>query len=282
MLAFEMNGQPLAQPHGWPLRLVVPGWAGDHWMKWLVRLSPQVEAQKGFYMDTAYKYPIHPGEPGVAFKPDEMKPVTELFVKSNFTEVPAAAKAGQPVHAARLRVFGRARHRESRSERRRRLDLEGGRPRSAPRSLRLAALVAALGAESGGLDDSHRAGDRQPRQHPAEGRRLEPERLSLQRLARGGRPGRPREPLPDGAGLPGGARLRRAPARARASGLASRGPGEEEEEGRADAGGAGQLRQEPAGARHEAGGVPGGADEGHRRWSVPGAATRPTSSSSST
>jgi sulfite oxidase len=97
VLAFEMNGQPLMQPHGWPLRLVVPGWAGDHWMKWLVRLSPQAEAQKGFYMDTAYRYPLHPGEPGVAFKPDEMKPVTELFVKSNFTDVPAAAKVGAPV-----------------------------------------------------------------------------------------------------------------------------------------------------------------------------------------
>jgi sulfite oxidase len=97
VLAYEMNGQPLLQPHGWPLRLVVPGWAGDHWMKWLVRLSPQAEAQKGFYMDTAYRYPLQPGEPGLAFKPDEMKPVTELFVKSNFTDVPAAAQAGAPV-----------------------------------------------------------------------------------------------------------------------------------------------------------------------------------------
>jgi DMSO/TMAO reductase YedYZ molybdopterin-dependent catalytic subunit len=97
ILAFEMNGQPLPQPHGAPLRLVVPGWAGDHWMKWLVRLSPQAEPQKGFYMDTAYRWPVKPGEPGVAFKPEEMKPVTELFVKSNFTDVPAAAKLGAPV-----------------------------------------------------------------------------------------------------------------------------------------------------------------------------------------
>jgi sulfite oxidase len=95
--AYEMNGAPLPQPHGAPLRLVVPGWAGDHWLKWLVRLSPQAEAQKGFYMDTAYRYPVNPGEPGVAFKPDEMKPVTELFVKSNFTDLPASAKAGAAV-----------------------------------------------------------------------------------------------------------------------------------------------------------------------------------------
>jgi sulfite oxidase len=97
VLAFEMNGEALQQPHGAPLRLVVPGWAGDHWMKWITRLSPQADAQKGFYMDTAYRWPLKPGEPGVAFKPDEMKPVTDLFVKSNFTEVPAAAKVGVPV-----------------------------------------------------------------------------------------------------------------------------------------------------------------------------------------
>jgi DMSO/TMAO reductase YedYZ molybdopterin-dependent catalytic subunit len=96
VLAFEMNGEPLQHPHGAPLRLVVPGWAGDHWMKWITRLSPQAAAQKGFYMDTAYRWPLKPGEPGVAFKPDEMTPVTEMFVKSNFTEVPAAAKAGAP------------------------------------------------------------------------------------------------------------------------------------------------------------------------------------------
>ena len=97
VLAFEMNGQPLPQPHGAPLRLVVPGWAGDHWMKWVVRLSPQADPQKGFYMDTAYRWPLKPGEPGVAFKPEEMKPVTELFVKSNFTDVPRTAKLGTPV-----------------------------------------------------------------------------------------------------------------------------------------------------------------------------------------
>jgi len=94
ILAYEMNGKPLPVIHGAPLRLVVPGWAGDHWMKWIVRLSAQAEPQKGFYMDTAYRYPLKPGEPGVAFKPEEMKPLTELAVKSNITTAPKHAKAG--------------------------------------------------------------------------------------------------------------------------------------------------------------------------------------------
>jgi DMSO/TMAO reductase YedYZ molybdopterin-dependent catalytic subunit len=95
ILAWEMNGVALPPQHGAPLRLVVPGWAGDHWMKWLVRISPQPEAQKGFYMDTAYRWPLTPGAPGVAFKPEEMKPVTDLFVKSNITTAPKRAHAGR-------------------------------------------------------------------------------------------------------------------------------------------------------------------------------------------
>ena len=102
ILAFSMNGEPLPVAHGAPLRLIVPGWAGDHWMKWVVRLSPQAEAQKGFYMETAYRYPLAVGAPGVAFKPEEMSPVTELFVKSNITSAPKKAKAG---HTHEIRGF---------------------------------------------------------------------------------------------------------------------------------------------------------------------------------
>jgi DMSO/TMAO reductase YedYZ molybdopterin-dependent catalytic subunit len=107
ILAWEMNGEPLPVAHGAPLRLIVPGWAGDHWMKWLVRLSPQREPQKGFYMETAYRYPLAPGAPGVAFKPEEMKPVTELFVKSNITTAPKEARAGS-LHTIRGFAFSGA------------------------------------------------------------------------------------------------------------------------------------------------------------------------------
>jgi sulfite oxidase len=102
ILAYAMNGMPLPPQHGAPLRLVVPGWAGDHWMKWVVRLSPQPEAQKGFYMETAYRYPATLGAPGVPFKPEEMKPLTELFVKSNITTAPQTAHTGK---AATFRGF---------------------------------------------------------------------------------------------------------------------------------------------------------------------------------
>jgi len=94
LIATEMNGEPLPRLHGAPARLVVPGWAGDHWMKWLTRLSAQPEPQKGFYMDVAYRFPKKPGEPGVAFKPEEMEPVTDLFVKANISQAPRRARVG--------------------------------------------------------------------------------------------------------------------------------------------------------------------------------------------
>lgn len=39
MLAFEMNGAPLPAEHGFPLRLIMPGWYGMANVKWLQRIE---------------------------------------------------------------------------------------------------------------------------------------------------------------------------------------------------------------------------------------------------
>jgi len=39
LLAYQMNGEPLPKSHGAPLRLVVPGWFGIAWVKWLKRIE---------------------------------------------------------------------------------------------------------------------------------------------------------------------------------------------------------------------------------------------------
>jgi DMSO/TMAO reductase YedYZ molybdopterin-dependent catalytic subunit len=39
LLCYEMNGQALAHPHGGPVRLVVPGWYGIAWVKWLTAIE---------------------------------------------------------------------------------------------------------------------------------------------------------------------------------------------------------------------------------------------------
>jgi sulfite oxidase len=82
LLAYRMNGEDLALAHGAPLRLVVPGWAGDHWVKWLGRLSAQKDEAGGFYMATAYRMPKDPVEPGATVPPENMRPATTFPVKS--------------------------------------------------------------------------------------------------------------------------------------------------------------------------------------------------------
>ncbi len=39
MLVFAMNGEALRPEQGYPLRLVVPGWEGNMWVKWLRRIE---------------------------------------------------------------------------------------------------------------------------------------------------------------------------------------------------------------------------------------------------
>jgi sulfane dehydrogenase subunit SoxC len=49
MVAFKANGEALRREHGYPVRLVVPGWEGNLWVKWLRRievLDAPVEARE--------------------------------------------------------------------------------------------------------------------------------------------------------------------------------------------------------------------------------------------
>lgn len=82
LIAYRMNGEPLTLAHGAPLRLVVPGWAGDHWVKWLTSLRLQRDEAVGFYMQTAYRVPTTPVEPGSSVAPEAMRPGTTVPVKS--------------------------------------------------------------------------------------------------------------------------------------------------------------------------------------------------------
>ena len=39
LVAFKANGEALRKEHGYPVRLVVPGWEGNVWVKWLRRIE---------------------------------------------------------------------------------------------------------------------------------------------------------------------------------------------------------------------------------------------------
>ncbi|MCY4525290.1 MAG: sulfite oxidase, partial [Anaerolineaceae bacterium] len=55
LLADELNGAPLPAAHGWPLRLVAPGYIGARSVKWLGRLSLQADQSDNHYQQRAYK-----------------------------------------------------------------------------------------------------------------------------------------------------------------------------------------------------------------------------------
>src|SRR5436305_9410925 len=49
LLAYEMNGVPLPDRHGYPLRVIVPGYFGEKHVKWLTRIEVTDANAKGFY-----------------------------------------------------------------------------------------------------------------------------------------------------------------------------------------------------------------------------------------
>jgi sulfite oxidase len=62
LLAWEMNGEPLAPEHGFPLRVVVPGYIGARSVKWLEAIGVQEAPSDNHYQARAYKlFPPHVG-----------------------------------------------------------------------------------------------------------------------------------------------------------------------------------------------------------------------------
>jgi DMSO/TMAO reductase YedYZ molybdopterin-dependent catalytic subunit len=76
LLAYRMNGDVLPIAHGFPLRLVVPGWYGMASVKWLTRIVVMDKPFQGFYQTTSYS--IFERRNGLP----TMVPITELSVKS--------------------------------------------------------------------------------------------------------------------------------------------------------------------------------------------------------
>ena len=95
LLATGMNGEPLPLLHGGPIRLVVPRWTGNHWMKWVRTITLAEAEASGFYNKTAYKMPKSPVAPDVTPKPEDLVPVTLMNVKSLIT-APADGSLQKP------------------------------------------------------------------------------------------------------------------------------------------------------------------------------------------
>lgn len=119
LLAFGMNGQDLPVQHGFPLRLIPPGWAGDSWVKWVTHIEVLDHEFEGFWMKSAYRHPLKPVAPGASVDASQMVPVTDINVKSAIasplagalplaaTKISGAAWSnGSPVTAVDVSVDG--------------------------------------------------------------------------------------------------------------------------------------------------------------------------------
>ena len=98
LLAFAMNGRALPIVHGFPLRVVVPGWAGDSWAKWLEQITVLDKDFEGFWMKTAYRHPMKPVAPGTTVDPAQMIPVEDIGVKSVIASPGGWVQPGATTH----------------------------------------------------------------------------------------------------------------------------------------------------------------------------------------
>jgi len=74
IVAYEMNGAPLAPQHGFPVRLVVPGWYGMASVKWLTRITAVAEPFTGYQQAHAYRFRRNEDDPG--------EPLTRIFPRA--------------------------------------------------------------------------------------------------------------------------------------------------------------------------------------------------------
>ncbi len=92
LLAYALNDQPLPPQHGYPLRLLLPGWYGMAQVKWLRRITVLDEPFTGYQNVAAYRYR--------RTEEDEGAPVTRMACRS------LMAPPGIPDFLSRRRHLG--------------------------------------------------------------------------------------------------------------------------------------------------------------------------------
>ena len=93
LLAWAMNGRPLEPQHGFPLRLIIPGWFGMAHVKWLRAITALTEPFTGYQNAESYRYSQSLDDPG--------EPVSLMRVRSLMTP------PGMPDFLTRMRVVRR-------------------------------------------------------------------------------------------------------------------------------------------------------------------------------
>jgi sulfite oxidase len=104
LIVFAMNGQPLSNIHGGPVRLLVPGWPGSVSSKWLTRVWVRDKVHDGAGMGgTSYRVAIKPMVPGDRVDPDNFRDLESMPVRSIITSPANGVSFGKEVREVKLR-----------------------------------------------------------------------------------------------------------------------------------------------------------------------------------
>jgi DMSO/TMAO reductase YedYZ molybdopterin-dependent catalytic subunit len=101
LLAYEMNGAPLPVQHGFPLRLVVPGWYGMANVKWLARIEAVGAPFAGYQQARGYRIRLseeEDGEPLTRMAPRSLlvpPGIPEFLTRERLVETGACALDGR-------------------------------------------------------------------------------------------------------------------------------------------------------------------------------------------
>jgi len=98
-LAYELNGEPLTREHGYPVRLVMPGYYGTNSVKWVSRLELANSRSKGLFTTTLYNDPVTPDDPDFAHGG---RPVWRTAPES----VIVSPKAGETLAGPTIEIWG--------------------------------------------------------------------------------------------------------------------------------------------------------------------------------
>ena len=100
LIALKMNGEALPAAHGFPARLIVPGWIGSAMQKWLNRIWVRDSVHDSEKMSGyAYRIPAYPIAPGRTPPVEDMRIATSGQVKSLITQPQASLEfsTGTPI-----------------------------------------------------------------------------------------------------------------------------------------------------------------------------------------
>jgi DMSO/TMAO reductase YedYZ molybdopterin-dependent catalytic subunit len=102
LLVYAMNGEPLQPQHGFPLRLIVPGWYGMASVKWLMSIEAVTEPFTGYQQTPGYHYQRNADDPG--------EPVSRIRVRALMVPpgIPDFFTRRRVVEPGRLTLRGRA------------------------------------------------------------------------------------------------------------------------------------------------------------------------------